>query len=454
MNESILATKDIEALADWLLSQAKLRGVCGAELQYSEGMGTSLSLKDGEIEESTSGANAALGLRVLLDGGRQGAASSDKLDKMSLLELLDASLANAALCEPEDGVALYNGTQLFADPEILREDPKIKEISQAVRLENCKRLTELAQGDKRIVSVRSAGWQDGFGKSFYASTEGLAGWESSSSAGCELLVIAQKNGFTEMGGYGVDAHRLSEISLEKTASRAVSDTILALGGRPVKTGNYTVVIEPECAVSLLEIIGELFCATDIQKNRSMMKGMLGKKVASSCFTLTDNGRLPWRSGTSCWDSEGHPTGETVLIENGVAKNYLYNLQSAYKDGVSSTGNCVRGLASLPEVGTSNLVLKGGSQTSAQLVACVKKGIYLTEFMGLHTIDPISGDFSVGAKGLLIENGEKTRAVSGITIASNLLDFMKNLAAVGFDVEFFGSVAASALLVENITVGGE
>lgn len=446
--------QDIEAVADWLLSEAKLRGAKGAELQYSEGEGTSLSLKDGEVEEAVSGANAAIGIRILLDGCRQGAASGDRLDKASLSELLDWSLANASSSEPEEGVFLYKGEPLFADPKILCEDPKIAEISAEMRMENCKRLTELAHSDKRIVSVRAAGWQDGYGNSFYASTEGLCGWESGSSAGCELVVIAQENGFTEMGGYGTDSRKLSEIDLEKTASRAVSDTVSALGGSPVKTGNYTVVIEPEAAVSLIEIIGGLFCATDIQKNRSMMKDMLGKTVASAYFTLTDNARIPWKAGTSCWDAEGFPTGETVLVENGVAKNYLYNLQSAYKDGVKSTGNCVRGLSSLPDVGCSNLVINGGNETSAALVSSVKKGIYLTEFLGLHTINPVSGDFSVGAKGLLIENGEKTRPVSGITIASNLLDFMKNITAVGSDVQFFGSTATSAMVVENITVAGE
>ncbi len=449
------AKKDIEALADWLLSEAKRRGAQGADLRYSQGEGNALSLKDGEVEECVSGASEAVGVRVLLNGGRQGAASSDRLDKASLSELLDWSIANARAAEPEEGVCLCSGPQLFADPEILREDSAIAEITAQQRMENCKKITELARcADKRIVSVRAAAWQDGSGKDFYASTEGLSGWESGSSAGCEAVILAQQGEFTEMGGYGMDSHRLCELDLEKTASRAVRDTLSALGGRPVKTGNYTVVLEPENAASLIEITGELFCATDVQKNRSMMKGRLGETVAAPCFTLTDNGRLPWRAGTSCWDAEGVCTGETVLIENGVAKNYLYNLQSACKDGVKSTGNCVRGLSTLPDAGCSNLVVKGGNATGRELVGALKRGLYVTEFMGLHTIDPVSGDFSVGAKGLLIENGEKTRPVSGITIASNLFDFLKNITAVGSDVHFFGSTAVSEIVVENITVAGE
>jgi len=447
--------KDIEALADWLLSQAKTRGAQGADIQYSEGTGTSLSLKDGEVEESVSGASSVLGLRVIMSDGRQGTACGNRFDKASVSMLADWAVSNARAAEPEEGVALYKGGQLFADPEILCEDSEIAHISAQSRMEICQTMTELARSsDKRIVSVRAAGWQDGKGSDFYASTEGLHGWESGSSAGCELLVVATDGKSTELGGYGKTSRRLQEIKPEEIVKKAVKDTLDALGGKAVPTGNYTVVLDPETAASLVEFTGELFCATDIQKNSSMMKGRLGEQVASPCFSLTDNGRIPWQPGTSCWDAEGVATGQTALIENGVAKHYLYNLLSAYKDSTISTGNCVRGFSSLPDVGCSNLVVKGGTETSEALVKGLKRGIYVTELMGLHTIDPVSGDFSVGAKGLLIENGEFVRPVSGITIASNLLDFIKSIAAVGSDVEFYGSVATAAIVVENITVAGE
>lgn len=449
-----MTKNETEAMAEWLLSQAKARGAKGADIQYAEGEGTSLSLKDGEVEESVSGASSMLGIRVILSDGRQGAACGNRFDKESLSGLADWAISNARASEPEEGVSLYKGVQLFADPEIMCEDSEISRITAQDRMKSCKLLTELAHSDKKITAVRAAAWHDGNGKDFYASTEGLHGWENGSSAGCELVVLAQDGSFTELGGYGKTSRRLQDINLEQIAARAVKDTVQALGGNAVSTGNYTVVIEAEAAAALVDIIGDLFCATDIQKNCSMMKGRLGEQVASSCFSLSDNGRIPWQAGTSCWDSEGVPTRETPLIENGVAMNYLYNLQSAYKDKTNSTGNCVRGFSTLPDVGCSNLVVKGGTETSQALIKGLKRAIYLTEFMGLHTIDAVSGDFSVGAKGLLIENGEFTAPVSGITIASNLIDFIKNITAVGSDIKFYGSVATAALVVENVTVAGE
>lgn len=452
---NIMRREEIESVADWLLTEAKRRNANGADLQYCEEEGNALSLKDGEIEDCTSGASAALGVRVILSGGRQGTACCDRLDKDSVSSLLDWAIANAQKAEPEEYVTLYKGDNLVADADILKEDAEISKITAKERMNNCLRLTETAKiADKKIVSVRSAAWQDGHGQNFYASTEGLSGWESGSSAGCGLYLLATDGTSTEIGGYGTDARQLSEINIDQIAHRAIKDALASLGGKPITTGNYTVVIEPEATVPIIELIGNLFCATDIQKNRSMMKDKLGQTVAASCFSLTDDARIPWRPATSCWDAEGAPTQQTALIEKGVASHFLYNLQSAAKDGVKTTGNCVRGLSSLPDVSCSNLVLQGGKETSAQIVSGIKYGVYLTEFMGLHTIDPISGDFSIGAKGRLIEDGEFSRAVSGITIMSNLLDFLKNITAVGSDIKFYGSVATAAIAVENITIAGE
>jgi PmbA protein len=455
MKTEITSHKDIEAISQWVLDECLRGGASGADVLYSEGEGSALSLKDGEVEECTTGFSAGMGVRTIMSDGRQGIAYGNRLDdKTAMKDIIAWSLSNCKKSEPEEGISLYSG-KLEPDPSIMLEDERIAQITPDERMSLCKKMTELARSaDKRIVSVRAAAWQDGWGASFYATTTGLSGWDRGSSANCEVMVLAQDGMYTEMGGYGIESRRYDELDIEKTSARAASDTVAALGGRPMKTGAYTAVIEPETAASLIDIIGDLFCASEIQKNHSMMKGKLGTAVASSCLTLTDDGRIPWKAGTSAWDSEGVPTRRVVLIDHGTAQSYLYNLQYAYRDGVESTGSACRGVSTLPDVGTSNLVVSPGSESAEGLRRSVKKGLYITEFMGLHTIDPVSGDFSIGAKGLLIENGEFTRPVSGVTIASNLLDFIKNISAVGADVQFFGSVATPTLVVENIVIAGE
>lgn len=446
--------KDIEAFCAWALDEVKKAGADAADILYSEGEGTGLTLKDGEIEESVTGFTSGIGVRAIMSDGRQGIASGNRVDKESVRELIEWSLHNCRNSQPEEGIGLYTG-KLVEDPSVALIDPRIAEITPGDRLEYCKEMTSLAlSADKRVVSVRGAAWNDGVGASFYCTTTGLAGWERGSSASCGVTVLTRQGEFTEMGGYGLESRRFDELDIKKTALLAVSRTAVMLGAQPIPTGPLTLVIEPEAAASIVDILAELFCAPEVHKGRSMMKGMLGKAVASSCVTLTDDGRIPWKAGSGSWDAEGVPTGKTTLIEKGVAKAYLYDLQYARKDGVESTGNACRGLSSLPDAGVSNVILQPGAETRESLCGRVGRGLFITEFMGLHTVDPVSGDFSIGARGLLIEKGSFTRPVSGVTIASNLMDFVKKISAVGSDLQFFGAVAAPTLVVEDVVVAGE
>lgn len=448
------SNKEIEALCAWALDESIRAGASAADILYSEGKGSGLTLKDGEIEESVTGFTSGLGVRTIMSDGRQGIASGNRVDKEAVRELIEWSIHNCRNSQPEEGIALYTG-KLVTDTEVVQIDPRIEEITPVERMEFCKEMTALASSaDERVVSVRGAAWNDGVGASFYCTTTGLAGWERGSSASCGVTVLARQGEFTEMGGYGFESRRFDELDIKKAASLAVSRTTAMLGARPVPTGTFVLVIEPDVAVALVDIIADLFCAPEIHKGRSMMRGKLGQAVASSCVTLIDDGRVPWKAGSGSWDAEGVPTGRTTLIENGVANAYLYNLQYALKDGVSSTGNACRGLSSLPDVGTTNVILQPGTETQAALCGRVRRGLFITEFMGLHTIDPVSGDFSIGARGLLIENGNFTRPVSGVTIASNLMDFIKKITAAGADLQFFGAAAAPTLVVEDVVVAGE
>jgi PmbA protein len=158
-------------------------------------------------------------------------------------------------------------------------------------------------------------------------------------------------------------------------------------------------------------------------------------------------------GSEMFDGEGVPTGRTVLIESGFAENYLYNLQYAAKDGVPSTGNASRSLAGLPDVGASNLILTPGRESADSLFKRVQDGFLVAELMGMHTLNHVSGDFSLGAKGVRVKNGEFCGPVAGVTISGNLIDILKKITAIGSDLEFFGSTGASTIVVEDVAVAG-
>jgi PmbA protein len=257
-----------------------------------------------------------------------------------------------------------------------------------------------------------------------------------------------------MGGYGASGRYIGDMDPSETARLAVERTLRVLGGKPLPTGKYTLLLEPEASASLVDEIGDMFCAPEVHKGRSLMAGCLGQVVASGAVTIIDDATLRRRLGTASFDCEGVPARRTTLIDSGTANAYLYNLQYAAKDGTKSTGSASRGLSGLPDVDTSNLIFEPGGESRESLASRAGRAFLVTELMGLHTINSVSGDFSLGAKGVLLENGEPVAPVAGVTIAGNLMSFLKKISAAGSDLEFFGSTAAPTLLVEDIAIAGE
>ncbi|MDR3354708.1 MAG: TldD/PmbA family protein [Synergistaceae bacterium] len=448
--------REIESVGAWMLDRAmSMNGVTGADVLYYFSRSHTLSLRDGEPEENASGVSGGIGLRCLGKDGRQGVAFGNNLSRTALVDVIEWSHANCMNSEPEEGIFLYSGS---LDDDAARLEISDAEIMSGIgtdwRMRECLAMTAEAKGlDERVVSVRAASWGDGYAKSFYASTSGISGWRAETSASCGVAVVMNSGDSFEMGSSGNSARYLSDLDGLYHARTSVNKTRTLMGGKPLATGKYTVAFEPEIAAMIVGEVGELFCSSDIHKGRSLMKGKLGKSVASGAVSLVDDGRMSRGMGSSPFDGEGVPTGKTVLIEAGTAVNYLYNLQYASKDGVNSTGNASRSIGSLPDVGTSNLLLLPGQESRESMIRGISNGFLVSELMGLHTLDPISGDFSLGAKGVRISGGVPGEPVAGVTIAGNLLDLLMKVTAVGSDVTFFRSIGAPTIVVEGVSVAG-
>ncbi|MDR1511087.1 MAG: TldD/PmbA family protein [Synergistaceae bacterium] len=446
----------IESAAEKLLDAARGRpGLLGADVLYARVESYSLSLLDGEPEENAYGVSGGVSLRCIGDDGRQGIATASDISESSLRNLCEWSYKNCLLSERDEGVTLYRGSSGGGAPLDLFDENMERAASAAFRMKTCSDMTEIARSeDGKVLSVRSASWNHGFSESFYASTEGLSLWKRGTSASCGVSVVLRDGESYEMGSYGQAVRFAGDLDAENIARTAVRRTLRILGGRPLPTGKYTLLLEPEVSASIVEEIGEMFCASEVHKGRSLMKGRLGRFVAGSAVTLTDDARLPRRLGSSPFDREGVPTGRTVLIDSGVANAYMYNLQHASKDGVESTGNASSGLSEPPDVAPSNLILEPGADSPEQMMKSVGRGFLVTELMGLHTVNCVSGEFSLGAKGVFIENGSPCGAVAGVTIADNLISFLKKITLVGNDLVFFGSTAAPSIVVEDVAIAGE
>ena len=244
---------------------------------------------------------------------------------------------------------------------------------------------------------------------------------------------------------------LNPIKVGRKPEKAVQ----MLGGQTMPSAKLPVVLDPYVMVGILGVLQAAFSGEAVLKGTSFLAGKEGEKVASPLVRIIDHGALNGRLGSSPFDSEGTPTGETVLIKDGKLQGFLHNLYTARKTGVTSTGNAVRAsYKSTPEVGTTNFYLEQGSVSRQELLGEIKQGLYVTEVMGLHTANSISGDFSLGAAGLLIENGELTSPIKGVALAGNLQDLLMGIDAVADDLTFYVGQGAPTVRIQGLTISGK
>jgi PmbA protein len=239
---------------------------------------------------------------------------------------------------------------------------------------------------------------------------------------------------------------------EYVGRKAAERAVRRLGAVKVETQRAPIIFEPRVARSLL---GNLFEAVEgraIYREASFLAGKLGEKIADERITLIDDGTIPGLFGSEPFDDEGVPTRRTPVIERGVLKNYLLNTYTARKLGMKTTGNASRGITGNAGIGHGNFFLEAGDKTPEQILRSVKNGFYVTELIG-SGVNTVTGDYSRGAVGMWIRDGELAFPVSEVTIASTLQEMLNGVAEIGSDLEFRGSVSAPTIMIGEMTVAG-
>jgi PmbA protein len=242
-------------------------------------------------------------------------------------------------------------------------------------------------------------------------------------------------------------------SPESVGREATRRAVRRLGARKVPSTKVPIVFDRTVAASVLGTIFDAACGDLIYRQSSFLTGKLGEKIAGDHITMVDDGTMPGGFGTTPFDGEGVPKRKTIVVENGVLKSYLLNTYTARKLGLTTTGNAARGLAGNPGIGGGNFFLQPGSHSPQQIIAGVKRGFFVTEFLGTG-VNLVTGDFSRGASGLWIENGELTFPVEEVTVAGNLKDMLNNISEIGSDLEFRNSTACPTLRIDGMTLAGE
>jgi PmbA protein len=451
---------DLESLATDVVALAMKAGASDAEAVAREGDEFSVNVRMGEVETLKESGSRGLGLRVFL-GRRSGSASTSDLTAEGIRQLVEGALALAKVTEEDPFAGLPEAGEFGAaagDLHLYYED--VYSLEGAERIEWARRAEAAALAvDPRITNSDGGSFDVATGQKVLANSRGFMGSYRTSYAGVAVAPLAMDaDGKMQRDGWWSSARRLADLeSPEAVGREAARRTLRRLGARRVPTQRVPIVFAPETARTLIGSLFEAASGDAIWRSASFLAGRLGETIAAPNLTIVDDNTLLLPTGaggfgTSPFDDEGLPSLRTVVVENGVLRNYLLNTYTARKLGMKSTHNAARGLAGAPGIGCGNLFLEPGTLTPEQMIAEVPAGLYVTSLMGFGT-NLVTGDYSRGATGLWIENGQLTHAVEEVTIAGNLAEMLRNVAAIGNDLVFRGSVTSPTLRIDGMTIAG-
>lgn len=430
-----------------LISNAKKLGANEVEVVYSKGSSTSIDVYNQQVETFDSSKTQGIGIRVIKNKCL-GFAYTSNLETID--DTIEQAIANSKNTAQDEFNLLPKHKSVPSFSEKIF-DPKINKVSTQEKIDFAMKIEKTAHDfDKRIKKTQNISYSDSEYEVEIANSHGLNLKYKGNHCCASCDVIAEDNGSAE-DGFGFDVNlKWDNLDAEKIGKEAAKNAVQNLGAKPIPAQKLDLILEPKIAVQILGIISGMVSAEAVQKGKSLFAGKLGKEVCSKLITIEDNGRLKNAIGSAPFDGEGVATQQTIVIENGILKSYLYNTYAAAKDKVKSTGNASRSYSSTPSIGATNIFIKPSNEgeNSNSRLRNNPKSLLVTRLMGLHTINPISGDFSVGAVGIL-----DNQPVRGITIAGNLIDLLERIEAVGSDLRWFGSVASPTLLVSDISVSG-
>jgi PmbA protein len=444
----------LEQIAAELVGRAMRAGATAADVTIHEADEFSMALRLGQIEKLKEAASKALGLRVFR-GVRSASSFSSDFSEQSLKRLVERTFAMASVTSEDPASGLPEAALLgscVGDLGLYSDD--VAALSTEDRIDYARRAEQAALGaDPRIKNSEGAWFEASVGRRAYANSLGFAGsYRSSYCAGSVAPVADDGGGMQRDYWYSVSRRRSGLESPEAVGRKAAERTLRKLGGRKMATCHVPVIFDPETAPSLVGHIFEAVRGDAIYRSASFLTGKLNQKVASERVTILDDGLRPGGFGTRPFDGEGIPSSVTPVIEKGVLSNYLLNCYTARKLNMRTTGNASRGISGPPSVGPKNFYMVPGPHTAEEIRKSVKSGFYVTDLIGFG-VNIVTGDYSRGAAGMWIENGEFAYPVEEVTIAGNLVEMLNNIEMVGSDLEFRSAIVAPTLLISGLTVAG-
>src|SRR5919109_2975241 len=442
-------------LAQEILAQATDKGATAGDVVMAESDTFFVTVRLGEVEKISQAQEKRLCLRLFFGSSSASASTSDISKKSIELLVKDtAQMAKATAQDPHSG--LPESQELAREiPDLDLLDDASRAVSVEEKIQMALKTEEVALGfDSRITNSEGAEFSNNFGRVIYANSHGFAGEYHGSTFGHSVAPVARSDGSMQRDYWYSSNRKFARLESPKTVGEKAAQRVLRrLGARKVKTCEVPVVFDPEMAVSLLRNLSSALSGYSLYKGASFLIGKLDARIGSEHLTVIDDGTLPGAHGSRPFDGEGLPIGRKTVVDKGELKSYLLDTYSGKKLGLPSTGNASRSVSEPPGVSPANFYLAPGKDTPDDIIGSVKAGLYVTEMIGFG-VNMVTGDYSRGAAGLWIENGELAYPVEEITIAGNLKEMFENIEMVGNDLEMRGRIVSPTIKISQMTVAGD
>jgi len=435
--------------AAWIL---KKQNVDNFDIYAVESWGFSVEVKNGEIEKIKVPGKRGISIRAVVDGKLGFAYTTDASDE-GIRIAIECARENAKFSSQDEYTFSLPATNSLDFPLYDEEFPSIpveRKVELALGLEE-----KVYSFDSRIKRVRKAAYRDSISNVYYLNSNGQNFQYTTSSFSLSVLLAAEENGESQMGWNFEVKRYFNDLDVELVAKRASESAIQLLGARPIKTKKLTVVFKNTVFAEIIEALSPVFLGNNVLRKKSLFADKLGLEVANHVLNLYDDPTLRDGIGTAPFDDEGTATKKKAIIERGVLKNFLLDIYSAKKLGLKPTGNGIRSsFSSLPQSGITNLVVESGALGLEELIKTPEEALLITDAMGIHTINPISGEFSIGISGLYFRDGKLVQPVTGMTVAGNIKELLFGITEVGRDQRWIGNICSPSVMVKSLTVSGE
>ena len=454
MADTPMSAEPLE-LAAKLLELAKAAGADQADAVAVSSTNASTTVRKQQIEKVSESTSRSVGLRVILDG-RQATVSTSDISDAALAESVETALQLARVSEPDPYAGLADPKeQAHETPNLALFDEQIPEVDGEHRLAQALACEQAAlDADALIVNSGGATFSTNFSNFALVDSNGFSGAYADTSASMWVEVMAQdEGGQLRNAGWSTSERNLHRLDAPEDVGReAAARALRQLGASKASTCEVPVVWEPRMAAGLASIVASAANGEALYRRATFLADRQQSEVASRLLTVVDDATLTNRLGSRPFDGEGVVTRRNPLIEQGVFQGFLFDSYNARRLDADSTGSAWRSVGGLPQIGSGNLSIEAGKTPPEQIISEVDDGLYLTTLMGFG-INYTTGDFSRGAAGIWIRNGELAEPVQEINVSGNLLEMFGRIDAVGNDAQWFGATSAPTLRMSSMTVSG-